>query len=68
MLEKLIVFVEEDSMKAALEILLPKLLGNIDSQIIQLQCKDDMLKQLPVRLKGYKSWMPVNWSILVLVD
>jgi len=68
MLERLIVCVEEYSMEAALQILLPKILGDIDFQIIKFQCKDDMLKQLPVRLKGYSKWLPENWSILVLVD
>ncbi|MCW7753545.1 hypothetical protein OOT00_06025 [Desulfobotulus sp. H1] len=53
MLEKLLVFVEEYSMEAALELLLPKMLDGTDYQIICFQCKDDLLKQLPVRLKGY---------------
>jgi len=68
MLGKLIVFVEEYSMEIALELLLPKMLGEIDYQIIRFQCKDDLLKQLPIRLKGYSSWIPDDWSILVLVD
>ncbi|MDY0361729.1 MAG: DUF4276 family protein [Desulforegulaceae bacterium] len=68
MLEKLIVFVEEYSMEAALEIILPKILVDIDFQIIRFQCKDDLLKKLPVRLRGYSSWLPDTWSILVLVD
>lgn len=68
MLEKLIVFVEEYSMEAALEQLLPKLLGNIEFQIFRFQCKDDLLKRTPERLKGYASWLPESWRILVLVD
>lgn len=68
MLERLIVCVEESSMEAALQILLPRMLGDIDFQIIRFQCKDDMLKQLPARLKGYRNWLPENWSILVLID
>ncbi|MFH2131906.1 MAG: DUF4276 family protein [bacterium] len=68
MLERLIVCVEEYSMEAALQILLPRMLGNIDFQILRFQCKDDMLKQLPARLKGFSNWLPENWSILVLVD
>lgn len=68
MLEKLIVFVEEFSMEAALEQLLPKLLGDIEFQIIRFQCKDDLLKKAPERLRGYASWLPANWRILVLVD
>ena len=68
MLEKLLVFVEEYSMEAALERLLPKLLGDVDFQIIRFQCKDDLLKHAPQRLKGYSSWLPGDWRILVLVD
>ena len=68
MLEKLIVLVEEYSMEAALEHLLPKLLGDIEYQIIRFQCKDDLLKNAPERLRGYASWLPANWRILVLVD
>lgn len=68
MLEHLLVFVEEYSMEATLEKLLPKLLNNISFQIIRFQCKDDMLSKLPSQLKAYSSWIPDTWSILVLVD
>lgn len=68
MLEKLIVMVEEPSMEAALELLLPKMLGDTEFQIIRFQCKDDLLKQLPSRLSGYQSWLPPNWAIVVLLD
>ena len=68
MLEKIIVLVEEYSMEAALEHLLPKLLGDIEYQIICFQCKDDLLKKAPERLRGYASWLPAKWRILVLVD
>ncbi|MEO4048762.1 DUF4276 family protein [Pseudomonas sp. CAU 1711] len=68
MLEKLIVFVEEYSMEAALEQLLPRILGMVESQIIRFQCKDDLLKKAPERLRGYASWLPDTWRILVLVD
>lgn len=68
MLEKLIVFVEELSMEAALEIILPKVLGEIEFQIIRFQCKDDLLKNAPTRLKGYAAWLPKDWRILILLD
>ena len=55
--EHLVVFVEEPSMAAALESLLPKIIGALSFQIIQFQ----------YRLRGYR-WMPENWAILVLVD
>lgn len=68
MMEKLIVFVEEFSMEAALERLLPNLIGDLEYQIIRFQCKDDLLKQAPIRLRAYASWLPEGWRILVLVD
>ncbi len=68
MLEKLIVFVEEYSMEATLERLLPKLLPEVDFEIRRFQCKDDLLKKLPDRLRGYRRWLPENQRILVLVD
>ena len=68
MLEKLIILVEEPSMEATLEHLLPKLMGDVDFEIKRFQCKDDLLKNLPERLRGYNAWLPANWAILVLVD
>jgi hypothetical protein len=68
MLEKLVVFVEEYSMEAALSHILPKLLGDVEFDIFRFQCKDDLLQKLPIRLKGYRSWLPPSWTILVLVD
>lgn len=68
MLEKLIVFVEEYSMEAALEQLLPRMLGDIEFQIIRFQCKSDLLKQAPARLRAYATWLPASWRILILVD
>lgn len=68
MLEKLIVFVEEPSMEAALEALLPRLLGEVEFQILRFQCKDELLLRLPQRLAGYASWLPQTMAILVLVD
>ncbi len=68
MLEKLIVFVEEYSMETVLEQLLPKLLGEIEFQIVRFQCKNDLLQHAPDRLKAYAAWLPDTWRILVLVD
>lgn len=68
MLEKLVVYVEEPSMQTALDILLPNMLGGADFEIRRFQCKDDLLKNLPDRLRGYSSWLPAAWAILVLVD
>lgn len=68
MLERLIVLVEEPSMEAALEALLPRLLTQGDFEIRAFQCKDELLKRLPERLRGYAQWLPENWAILVLLD
>ena len=68
MLEKLIVLVEEPSMELALEGLLPKMLADVDFDIRRFQCKDDLLKQLPARLRGYSTWLPATCALLVLVD
>lgn len=68
MLDRLIVFVEEPSAEAALALLLPKLLGDVEFQIIHFQGKQDLLNQTPARLRGYASWLPEDWRILVLVD
>ncbi|TRZ91924.1 MAG: DUF4276 family protein [Rhodocyclaceae bacterium] len=55
-------------MEVALEHLLPKLLNEANFEIRRFQCKDDLLKNMPARLRGYSSWLPANWAILVLVD
>jgi hypothetical protein len=68
MLERLIVFVEEQSAEAALGQILPKLLGDVEFKIHPFQGKMDLLKKLPCRLKAYSAWLPETWAILVLVD
>lgn len=68
MLERLIALVEEHSMAVALEGLLPKVLQGIEFEVHPFQCKDDLLKKLPQRLRGYAHWLPREWGILVLVD
>lgn len=62
------VLVEELSMEAALRILLPKILGDVAFGVYTYACKDDLLKRLPERLRGYASWLPEDWRIVVLVD
>ncbi len=68
MIENLIVFVEEPSAEAALEELLPKIIGEASFDIRVFQCKDELLKRLPERLAGYSRWLPDTSMILVLVD
>jgi hypothetical protein len=61
--------VEEPSAEAALRNLLPKLLSENISYIIHVfQGKRDLLKNLPKRLRGYRSWLPEDWYIVVLID
>ena len=68
MLERLIVIVEEESAEAALLLILPKLLPESSFQIVRFQGKQDLLRNLLARLRGFKTWLPENWKILVLVD
>jgi hypothetical protein len=67
-IEHVEVLVEEPSMEAALRVLLPGVLGRTSFQVYQHQCKSELLKRLPDRLRGYAAWLPANWRILVVVD
>ena len=49
------VVVEEPSAEAALRILLPRILGSTSFEVYPHTCKDDLLKRLPERLRGYAS-------------
>jgi hypothetical protein len=62
------ILVEEPSMEAALKVLLPKILVDCSFKIHPHQCKQDLLKHLPMRLRGYARWIPRNWRIVVIVD
>ncbi|MDZ4255602.1 MAG: DUF4276 family protein [Sulfuritalea sp.] len=63
------ILVEEPSMEAFLRELLPRVLGHAATfEIYPHQCKDDLLAKLPDRLRGYYSWLPDNWRIIVVVD
>ncbi len=66
--EHLEVLVEEPSMEAVLLELLPRLLGGRCFAIHPFQGKQDLLKQLPDRLRGYARWLPATWRVLVVVD
>ena len=68
MLENLIVFVEEESMEAALTSILPSLYRKLHFQMIRFEGKPDMLRNLTARLRGFQTWLPENWLLLVLVD
>jgi hypothetical protein len=63
------VLVEEYSAEVALHNLLPKILPDgVEFEIRSFQGKADLIRKLPQRLKGYRSWIPSDWRILVLCD
>jgi len=55
-------------MEAALRVLLRRVLGDLSFEVYPHQCKDDLLKRLPDRLRGYSSWLPKDYRIVVVVD
>jgi len=67
---RLFVHVEEPSMKAAIDELLPKVLEGrrVICKIIDHGSKQALLKNLPARLKAYAYWPEPGLRILVLVD
>lgn len=67
-LEKLIVIVEEPSAERALDILLPRLLGLVEHQLVTFRCKQELLRELPKRLRAYSRYLPDTWKIVVLLD
>ncbi len=62
------VLVEEPSAEAALRALLPRMVGDTSFAVYPHFCKDDLLKRLPQRLRGYASWLPDDWRVVVVVD
>jgi hypothetical protein len=61
--------VEEISMEDLLHNLLPKIIGkSISYRIHPFRGKQDLLKSLEKKLKGYKEWIPQDYRIIVLVD
>lgn len=61
--------VEEPSAEVALQNLVPKIMGaKISYRIHPFQGKQDLLKNLPNRLRGYRSWLPTDWRVVVLID
>ena len=60
---------EEESMEAFLQVLLPRLLPEACShETHTFQGKRDLKRKLEARLRGYARWLPENWRIFVLVD
>ncbi len=64
-----VVFVEEPSMERFLEHFLPRVLPESWTfEIHAFQGKPDLLNNIGARLKAYKTWLPENFRVLVLVD
>lgn len=66
--EHLEIFVEEPSMEAALNLLIPKIVGKTSFNIFTYQGKSDLISKLPNRLRAYARFLPANWKIIVVVD
>ena len=61
--------VEEPSMEAFLRVALPRIIpGGCSFRIHAFQGKPNLLRKLSGRLRGYQSWIPSSWRIVVLVD
>ena len=61
--------IEEPSMEACLQNLLPKLLAEeITFQIHVFQGKRALLDNLGNRLRGYAKWLPRSFRIIIVVD
>ena len=60
--------VEEESCRAALEHLLPRMIPDASFRILTHEGKADLLAKLPGRLRAYRAWLPTDWRIVVLVD
>lgn len=56
-------------MEAFLHALLPRMLPTGRTFVVHpFQGKPDLLGRLPDRLRGYASWLPDDWRIVVVVD
>jgi hypothetical protein len=61
--------VEEPSMEAFLSALLPRLLPQDRTFVVHpFQGKRDLIGKLEQRLRGYASWLPADWRVVVVVD
>ena len=61
--------VEEPSMEAFLNALLPRLLPADRSFVVHpFQGKTDLMGKLQDRLRGYAAWLPNDWRVIVVVD
>lgn len=61
-------FVEEASTAAALRTLVPRIRADLTFNVYEFQGCHDLLGKLPDRFKGYRSWLPDDWRVVVLID
>jgi hypothetical protein len=60
---------EGESDEIVLEALLPKILPAKTTYALHVfQGKQNLLKKLPERLRGYRSWLPPHWRLVILRD
>lgn len=55
-------------MEELLRTLLPRLIPQLTFDIFTFLSKDDLLKKLPERMRGYARWLPEDRRIVVVVD
>lgn len=55
-------------MEMALRAVLPKIIGSTSFEVYPHQGKAELLARLQQRLRGYASWIPDTWRIVVIVD
>ena len=61
--------VEEPSAEQVLDQLVPRIVGDQATfNIYVLAGKQNLLKNLPARLKSYRNWLPDDWYIVVVID
>jgi hypothetical protein len=60
--------VEEPSMEAALERLVPRICPELSYDVHPFPDKPTMLRQLPDRLRAYRKWLPADHCLVVLLD
>lgn len=60
--------VEDRSAEALLRALLPTLFRDLSFEVYPSRSKEDLLNNLLRRLRGYSSWLPKDYCIVVLVD
>jgi len=68
MVSHLEILVEDASLEVVVRELVPKIAPALPFRVYPFQGKQDLLTNLPKRLRGYRGWLPPGWRILVVVD